>query len=138
MGPSPDDVVDLCFVTPTNFIWYLGATRKRASEVMRSWYYARDQVAKNTPEAMESREWLMYGTFATNNGYGDREWVEGDETWCAATVAWSAVIGMYIRERDPLFARRAALERRQLEYAERQLDELESGDKWKKGREEPE
>lgn len=100
--------VDLIFVVPNNFLCAHALTRRYASNILKSWFDAREQIKCGGPQAEQSRSWLEYGTFAYNIGPKEGDG-DGYSYWA---VAWNQVIGIYTREIQ---------------------DHLSEGDEWKKG-----
>lgn len=129
---SDNDVVDLVFVTPHNFLYAYGMSRQAASDVMRFWWERRQFLFQfhwwkvwQWRAYFEGARWLRQGTFAINNGNPGA--VATYATWM---IGWEHVLGMYVR---PPYAQ-SAQERMaeiQLRMMEKYEKEEQEGNKWK-------
>ena len=120
-----DDIVDLIFITPHNFLYVLGITRKKASDEIRCWYKMRNAVMNGATSKEESLKWLTKGTFATNY-IG-----EGETSYANWAIGMEHVLGMYVRERDTVQQQELEARTMVAKAMEKMSKDLGQGEQWK-------
>lgn len=123
------DMVSLVCVTSHNHIPSM-MTRQQASNAIREWWQARQDVLFGGPDADNARQYLRLGTWAFNTELAD---ADGGSV-ARAAVAVEHVVGMYIAEiaTVPSIQERAikAMEK-VVPIMEKEADEIQQGEEWK-------
>lgn len=133
---SENDLVDLVCITPHNFLYRSGITRKEASDIIAAWYLWREAVRKKVDGWEKYADWLENGTLAHNvaDKAKNGEVAEEGTVFSYWAIAWKHVLGMYVKERDTesiaVQEKMAAAMSRLAEIEQRKLDE---GNEWKEG-----
>ena len=124
---TPDDLVTLVIVTPTNCIPISPMTREVASEVIRGWYVARETYSNYgllRRLGLKIRDVWKLWTFA-----GAVQKRDGQE-YTSAAVGCEHIVGMYIAEGR---STNEKLARAQLRVLRKMEKEQSEEDRWKQG-----